>query len=178
MERIKLYCRGVCRGEAILGEDGRRMEIRAEMEDPGDGLYRAVLQGDRGELSLGVMEPREGLLVLRRRPERCEVEHLGKALRVQVSCAFSFRKRPLWTATEDPASLLQDDFLRTRLVALSCAYWRTSQGRRLMAFPLREGTPFPLEPIFCFARIERVENEICAVYAFDENGQPVQPGWA
>ena len=55
MERLKLYCQDVCRGEITLRSEGGRTEIRASMEDPGDGLYRAVLRGESGELMLGVL---------------------------------------------------------------------------------------------------------------------------
>lgn len=176
MEQVKVFCRGSCCGEVMLREDGQRVEIHAEIDDPGDGLYRAVLQGERGELSLGVLEPRGGKLILRRRPECSDVARLGGVQRLQVSCAFPFRKKPLWTATEHPSLLLRDDFLRSRLNSVSGAYWRRAQGRLLLALPLRSGEAFPLETIFCFARIEQVENEACVVYAFDENECPIGAG--
>ena len=44
MERVKLYCRGECRGEIVLEPEGPRRSVRAFMPDPGDGLYRAVLR--------------------------------------------------------------------------------------------------------------------------------------
>lgn len=174
MEQMKLYCRGVCCGEVTMREDGARVEIGAAMDDPGDGLYRAVLQGERGELPLGVMEPKDGKLVLRRKPERCEIARLGAVRRVQVKCAFPFQRRSDWTATDQPVKLLGDDFFRRRLEPFSRAWWRKAQGRLLLALPLKSGEPFPLETIFCFARLERVEGEICAVYTFDKNELPVQ----
>ena len=55
MERVKLRCREACLGEITLRDLGGRTEVRASMEDPGDGLYRAALRGERGELMLGVL---------------------------------------------------------------------------------------------------------------------------
>ena len=52
MERVPLYCQGERRGEvtlALWGPNGARTEIVASMDDPGDGLYRAFLLGERGE---------------------------------------------------------------------------------------------------------------------------------
>lgn len=173
MEKLKLYCRGKCCGEVTLREDGVRVEICAAMEDPGDGLYRAVLAGERGELSLGVMEPKEGKLVVRRRPERCETAKLGALKCVQAQCAYQFRRKPVWTLTERPAELFRDEFLRSRLEPVRGAWWRRTEGRLVLALPLRIGEAFPLEAFFCFARVERVEQEVCVVYAFDERELPL-----
>ena len=47
------------------------------------------------------------------------------------------------------------------------------EGRRLLlALPLEEGRPFPLEALFCLGRIQRVEGTRCVVYAFREE-EPV-----
>ena len=41
------------------------------------------------------------------------------------------------------------------------------EGERLeLALPLEEGQPFPLEPLFCLGRLERVAGQLCVVYAF------------
>ena len=60
MERLPLYCQGERLGEVTLslwGPNGARTEIAASMDDPGDGLYRAFLTGEGGELALGVLAP-------------------------------------------------------------------------------------------------------------------------
>ena len=38
MERVKLYCRGGCRGVIELPPQGNSSDVWAVMEDPGDGL--------------------------------------------------------------------------------------------------------------------------------------------
>ena len=40
------------------------------------------------------------------------------------------------------------------------------EGLLLLAIPLEEGGPFPLEALFCLARVERVAGQLCAVFAF------------
>ena len=152
--------------------DGARVEISAQMEDPGDGLYRAVLEGERGQVSLGVMEPRDGLLTLRRRPERCEIERIGPVRCVRAGCAFAFGQKKEWNETNEPAQLLRSEFLRSRLM-LRRAWWRRGKDGLALALPLRCDAPFPLETLFCFASVERVENELCAVYRFDADENPV-----
>lgn len=167
MERLKVYCRGECCGEATVKENGCRVEICAEITDPGDGLYRAVLAGERGEVSLGVMEPRNGMLTLRRRPEQCEVARVGGGRCIRVGCSFPFGKRHVWTRTDEPAQLVHDEFLRQRLAQQPCAWWRRSGDEILVALPLKADAPFPLETMFCLARVERVEGELCVVYTID-----------
>ena len=75
MEEVKLYCAGACLGRVALRPQGGRTEVRASMEDPGDGLYRASLVGERGTLSLGVLEPEgTGRLGLLRRPYSRDIQ--------------------------------------------------------------------------------------------------------
>ena len=173
VERLKIYCRGECCGEAVLREDGARVEICGQIADPGDGLYRAVLTGDCGELSLGVMEPRDGMLTLRRRPELCEVARVGGGRCIRVGCSFSFGKTRAWIRSDEPANLVHDEFLRQRLARQPYAWWRRREDGISVALPLKTDAPFPLDALFCFARVERVEGEVCVIYAFDECGKPV-----
>lgn len=173
MNQIPLYCRGKSCGAATLRESEGRLEICGDMPDPGDGLYRAVLVGERGELSLGVMEPKDGALVLRRKPALCDIARIGAVKCVRTGCSFSFHKKSPWNQTSCPAELFRDSFLRDRLTMQSCGWWRRGQNRLTLALPLRSDAPFPLEALFCFARAEQVEGELCAVFAFDENETPI-----
>ena len=172
MEQLKVYCRDRCRGEAQIETADGRAEISVTMEDPADGLYRAVLVGAWGQLTLGVLEPKGGNLVLRRRPYLRDVDRLGELHCVQADCSFHFRKKKLWQKTETPAALVESDFLRKRLTAVSCAWWRREKERLILALPLEEGRPFPLEALFCLGKIQCVEERWCVVYGFDKNELP------
>ena len=148
MERVPLYCQGERRGEvtlALWGPNGARTEIVASMDDPGDGLYRAFLLGERGELPLGVLAPEKGRLAVCRRLYNRDVSALG-----------------------------QLRFLRERLHVHGRGWWRREEGLLLLALPLERGKPFPLEALFCLGRIESVEGRRCVVYAFREE-EPVLP---
>ena len=166
MERVKLCCLGEAAGEVLLTPEGSRTIIRAAMEDPEDGLYRAWLVGDRGELALGVMEPGGGKLTACRRVYRRDVESLGVLRRGEARCSFHFGGEEPWRETGCPAGLFRSPFFQSRLRRFGRA-WRRGEGERLeLALPLEEGQPFPLEPLFCLGRLELVAGQLCVVYAF------------
>ena len=173
MTQLEVYCRGICRGEASVTAEEGRMGIDVTMEDPGDGLYRASLVGAVGRLALGVLEPGDGRLTLRRRPSRSDVERLGTLLRVQAECSFPFRKSRVWHRSEKPAELVDSRFLTSRLAVFSQCWWRREEERLILALPWGEGERFPLEPLFCFGRVSVVEGQRCIVYTFDSRDEPL-----
>ncbi len=175
MERVKLYRDAEAAGEVTLRPEGGRTEVRASMGNPGDGLYRAVLIGDQGEILLGVMEPSERGLVICRRLYSRDVAGLGRLLRGEARCSFRFQERAAWKKTDAPAQLFHGMFLQSRLRLVKLAWWRRERGRLLLALPLEQGGPFPLETLFCLAKIQHVEGCRCVVYAFDGEERPLPP---
>lgn len=176
MERVKLYRGEACEGEVTLRPDGARTEIRASLPDPGDGLYRLVLRGEAGELMLGVMEPEGKRLTLSRRLYSRDVHSLGALKRGEARCSFRFDDVSRWQAASGPARLFHDSFLQNRLRGVERAWWRRERGQLILAIPLERGKPFPLEALFCLAKVQRVEGRVCAVYRFDGEERPLPPG--
>lgn len=177
MEKVTLYCPGRQAGEICLTPQGARTEIRASLPDPGDGLYRAFLQGERGELPLGVLAPEGPRLTLCRRIYDRDVAALGTLRRGEAHRSFRFQDAPAapcWQQTGCPAGLFRGRFLRERLKNTGRAWWRREKENLLLALPLEPGRPFPLETLFCLGRIEHVEGVRCVVYAFREE-TPVLP---
>lgn len=173
MERVKLYCREACCGEITLHPEGNRTEIRAAMDDPGDGLYRAALSGEQGRLLLGVLEPAGRELRLCRRLYSRDVAGLGPLRRGEAWCSFRFQET-VWRESSQPAQLFQGKFLQSRLRGVERAWWRREGELLLLALPLEEGKPFPLEALFCLGRLEQVEGRSCVVYTFRQE-EPVLP---
>ncbi len=176
MERLPLYCQGQRWGEVTLelwGPNGARTEIVASMDDPGDGLYRAFLLGERGEMPLGVLAPEGGRLAVCRRVYHRDIAPLGKILRGEARRSFRFEgAAACWRETGCPAQLFQSRFLRERLRPIGRGWWRREGNLLLLALPVEEGRPFPLEALFCLGRMEQVEGRRCVVYAFREE-EPV-----
>ena len=176
MERVPLYCRGDHWGEvtlALWGPNGARTEIIASMDDPGDGLYRAFLLGERGEMPLGVLAPEGGRLAVCRRVYHRDIAPLGTVLQGEARQSFRFEEAAAcWRETGCPAQLFQSRFLRERLRPIGRSWWRREGNLLLRALPVEAGRPFPLEALFCLGRMECVEGRRCVVYAFREE-EPV-----
>lgn len=178
MERVPLYCQGERRGEVTLslwGPNGARTEVTAAMDDPGDGLYRAFLLGERGAMPLGVLAPEGGRLAVCRRLYNRDMAALGQIQRGEARRSFRFEEaRPCWRETCCPAQLFQSRFFRERLRPYGRAWWRREGNLLLLALPLEAEKPFPLEILFCLGRVECVEGRRCVVYAFRKE-EPVLP---
>jgi len=180
MERLPLTCRNGKRGELTVCPQGARTELRASLSDPGDGLYRAYLLGERGELALGVLAPEGGQLALCRRLYSRDVAALGTLLRGEARQSFRFQDAPAaaqrtagcWHETRCPAQLFQSRFLQNRLRPIGRAWWRREGVLLVLALPLEPGRPFPLEALFCLGRVQCVEGVRCVVYTFREE-EPV-----
>jgi len=176
MEPLELYCAGERCGQLVFRPEGGRTEVRASMWDPGDGLYRAALLGERGECPLGVLAPEEGRLTLSRKLYNRDIAALGRLLRGEARRSFLFQEAAAgWLATEHPAQLFHQKFLQIRLQRCGSAWWRKEGERLLLALPLEEGRPFPLETLFCLAEVTRVEGRLCVVYQFSGD-EPQLPG--
>ena len=126
-----------CVGTLYVCPRGEETELRAVCRGTEKGLYRLYVQGNRGEVLLGVTE--DGGL------RRC----------------FS---RELLA----PAGELRRGFL-SRLPEMA----RTArQGRCVRALvPWREGEPFPIPELFCFASVGQGR----VTYLFDGEGRPIMP---
>lgn len=173
MERIALYCGGRVAGEITMEDLGSQIEIRGAMAAPGDGLYRAALLGERGELPLGVMEPRGGQSTLHRRLYRRDVAALGTLLRGEARRSFAFSEPKLWHRTARPGDLFRSQWLRERLTDCGAALWRREGERLYVALPYAPARPFPLETLFCLARLERIDGRRWVVYSFDRAEKPL-----
>lgn len=180
MERLPLTCQSGERGELTVCPQGARTELRASLADPGDGLYRAFLLGERGELALGVLAPENGRLALCRRVYSRDVTALGTLLRGEARRSFRFQDAPAapqpetgaWHETHCPGQLFQSRFLQNRLRPVGRAWWRREGVLLALALPLEEGRPFPLEALFCLGRVQSVQGVRCVVYTFREE-EPV-----
>lgn len=174
MERLPLTGPRGERGEITVRPQGSRTQLRCWLSDPGDGLYRAFLLGERGELPLGVLAPENGRLELERRLYSRDVAALGPLLRGEGRRSFRFADAPTaarpdparWHETRCPAQLFHSRFFQNRLRPIGLAWWRREGELLTLALPLEPGKPFPLEALFCLGSVREVEGRRCVVYTF------------
>ncbi len=170
MERYPLLL-----GENRIGEitvrRGVTCELCAQCALLSDGLYRAYLRTREGETLLGVLEPCSGVLQAKKRLSGAALEALGEIRDGQARRSFSFAAGQ-WARIPD-APLFADAALARRVAAnRDGRYYRDGRGVHL-AFPCAPDRPFPIEELFCFARICTVEGRLCATYCLDERGFPI-----
>ena len=173
MERFPVLREGKCCGELTAEREGlyTRFSVTGSLtEKP---LWCAWVVGERGELRLGVLEPKDGHGFITRRFSGGETAGLGRCLRCELHRAGEMPR--VWTAAGNPAELFSAPELRRWLTGVRNVLTCREGERLLLAFPWEKRQPFPLVPLFCFARLECVGGRYCVVFTFDEKCRPVFP---
>ena len=163
-------------GTLALRQEGGRVRLEARRPQDGRGLYTVRLLGPRGDgLLLGTLAPEGEELTLRRTLPLGELERAGcwPPSGARAELAFSFAGPRCWYCEGRPGRLVADPILRQALGApMLCS--REGEGFSLAA-PFRTDAPVPLSPLFCLARVERVEGRPHLVWTFDGAGRPLPP---
>ena len=171
MDKFPLMWEGRSVGELALEPEPLYTWFTARCRLPGEGLWCAWAVGDRGELRLGVLEPRGDRGSIRKRLSRRETEPLGRLLRGELR----LREEEPWQPLTRPESVFRTPWLCRRLGEVSGGLTRRTESGREVALPLDPGRPFPLPPLFCLARTERIGEGRYAVFRFDGEERPVLP---
>lgn len=134
-----------------------------------EGLWRAWAEGESGTLLIGVPEPRDGALRICRRFSQSAMAPVGRLLRGRLR---PLEERERWlplTAATFPFQSPPLRGLRGRRDLLISF----SAGRRTLAIPREDDAPFPLETMFCFARLRRIRGRAYWTFAFDDAEWPI-----
>lgn len=158
-------------GRLCLTEDGAFVRCEATRPNDGRGIYKVWLQGRGNDFLLGTLIPEGDGLRLCRRVSRDSLERADcwpvKSGRCVLALSF-LRKGWVREAVEPRMS---DSILRRAARGLSALVREDGDGFAI-ALPFDTARPFALAPVFCFARMERVEGRLCAVFRFDAQGRP------
>ncbi len=145
-------------------QQGPRAVIEVWRPDQGDGLYKAYLVGQSGRCLLGTLMPEEGRLYLRRTVTVDHLQRQGtwpvKQVEEELVCPFRPSDSPV--SWEDPVLRRSARNLPRHTVR------REQEGGFSLYFPFDSRAPFPLTPVFCFARLERGQ----LVFSFEKGGLP------
>lgn len=139
---------------------------------PEPGLWCAWAVGEQGRLRLGVLEPQDGKLTIRRRFSRRMTEPLGKLVQGELRPAAG---ETAWELLGDPAACFHSPYVQNQLRGVEGVRTRAEGTCRLVAVPYDGRRPFPLTAMFCFARVGTVEGRRCAVFALNREEWPEVP---
>ncbi len=163
-------------GRLFMREEGGLVVLDVQREDDRRGLYKVWLHGRQEKMLLGTLAPEGGRLCLRRRVFRQELERKGCWPVTAGECvmAFPFTGRGGgWQREEHPGRLVTQEL--KRCFADRVALYRPETDGFLLALGFDPCRPFPVPPLFCLAKCQRVEGRNCVVFRFDREGTPVLP---
>ena len=176
MERLKLYRSGQVVGELTAEPEGLYLRFHARCDLCGEGMFRAFAVGQRGEVPLGVLEPKGEGMGLRRTVRTGELQALGTIWRGELRLSYAFAHQTQWQSLAAAGEFFQRDAqLARELSGIPGALWRQERNVRLLALPYRTDQPFPITTLFCFAQIQTIQGQVYVVYRFDRDDHPVFP---
>lgn len=156
-------------------EDRANIYVNRPKDDR--GLYRAWAVGPGGRCLLGTLTPQGDRLTLRKTLRISALDQAGcwplKGVECQLSFPFQAPVSPPPGWGPPPAELCWRDeaIQRTFQAAKGGLYRRTAEGF-LLAYPLDCRSPFPLPPLFCFARLRCLAGRPWWVFAFGPDRAP------
>ena len=170
MDKFPFCWKGNAVGELTTVRENLYTRFAARCRLPEEGLWCAWAVGTQGELRLGILEPCGDHAEICRRFSNRMAAPLGRLLRGELR-AVDTDGTPRWEPLRSVP--FQTLWLRQQLQARTDVLTRTAANRRLLAIPYASEKPFPLVPLFCFAKGSRIDGRDYAVFAFDEKERPV-----
>ena len=165
-------------GSVTVRQEGECALCRAMRTSDIGGLYKAWLLGPNGErVLLGTLIPEGGALLLRRSipVARLRQQCVWPPAGGEIVMAYSFTEPSApagWSVEKDPARKMGDPVLEQAAGQLHSPLTREDTQGFSLAILYSEKTPFPMAPAFCFARLERLNGQMYAVFHFSQAGFP------
>lgn len=161
---------------SVTERDGR-VEIYVNQPQNDRGLYRAWAVGPGGRCLLGTLTPQGDRLILKKTLRRSALEQTGCWPVTAVECRLSFPFQPPgncptgWGPIPEGLDWSDEILRQSARAARGGIYQKTARGFSL-AYPLDCRCPFPLPPIFCFARLKCLAGRPWWVFTFSGDGHP------
>ena len=172
------YKDGICKGTLLVTPLGDRTEVSVVCRNDKAGVYKGVLHGTKGSISLGHLLPKEQTerLELRLVLSRAQLEPIGTIAwgEALLSYGMTWEQNNFsgWEVKPIPERMFQDPVLAKAARAQKQAWIQKKNGILFLAFPFCQ-KEFPLLPLFCFAEVKKLDKKLYAVFAFDQDGMPV-----
>lgn len=171
-------------GHWRVQEQGEELWIYIEQGDDRRGLYKGYIEGGGGRYMLGTLMPEGDKLVLKRRLLRKDLTNRGVWPIQSCGVVLAYATPPVACSPKSQSLSLEwrrepcpENLLGDRLLSCCAQGHRGTLVRRRgegfqMAFPFRPQGEFPLQPLFCLARVQKIEGRWYALYSFNQKGCP------
>lgn len=160
-------------------EDGKAtVEVRCPAD--GKGLYKAYAVGPAGRCLLGTMTPHSSGLALKKTLSVDALRQTGcwPVRRVETCLAYSFEPPSTppagWQKLPFPPPLA-DPLLCRCAQRLKSGWWQKTPAGATLACFYSPQCPFPMEPLFCFASLGKLQGKPALFFSFDPSGHPILP---
>lgn len=167
-------------GAVAVRREGDQAICQAIRASDGGGLYKAWLYGEEKRVLLGTLIPEGGALRLRRALPIAQLERRGVwppvgAEILPAEPPGEVRPPAGWSWVDCPARLIRDPLAARAGRKLLRALLRRGKEGFELALPFDPAVPFPLEPLFCLSRLERLDRVWYILFSFSSRGCPELP---
>lgn len=165
-------------GAVRVRQEGERAICQAILGAREDGLYKAWLRGAEGRALLGTLIPQGGALRLRRSVTLSQLRErrAWPPVGADIVMAYPFTEKtpPTGFAWEEhPGRLVAEPLLSQCLQMVGRCFVRKEAQGILLAMPFEPKAPFPIPPLFCLSRVERLEGRDYVLFQFSPDGRPM-----
>lgn len=170
MDKFPICWKDVSVGELTVEREVLYTCFSAEVCLPkNDGLWCIWLIGNRGEVRLGIPEPKGNVATISRRFSDRMATPLGNLLRGELRPVV--KQHTAWKPVLSPENLFWSHWLREKLSGYHGLLSKQSGRCKFLAVPYDKGKAFPLIDLFCFSLLLRIEGRSYLVFVFDEKEQ-------
>lgn len=167
-------------GAVTVRREGNQAICQAIRASDGGGFYKAWLYGDEKRFLLGTLIPEGGALRLRRSVPVLQLERRGvwppAGAEILPAAPAGDNRPPMgWSWVDCPGRLLRDPPAEAAGRKLARALLRRGMEGFELAFPFDPAAPFPLAPLFCLGRLERLDRSWHVIFSFSARGCPEFP---
>ena len=170
VNKFPLLWNGVAVGELVSRQSGQEtcFSVRGSLLQ--EGLLSVWAVGEHGELRLGLPQQQGSGIVLDKCFSRRMTEPLGRLLHGELRAAGKTLTKTNWKPVD--AGAFRTVWLSHQLRRCAGARWATEGGGYLVAIPYEPCKPFPLMPMFCFVRLQRIGGQPYLVLRLNGEEEP------
>lgn len=172
MDKFPLLWEGKPVGEMTTCQNGQETVFSLWCDLPKEGLWSLWVVGTHGELRLGMPQVQDERGRLEKRFSRRMTDPLGRLLRGELRSTERKCASVVWKPARE-GSGFHTSWLARQLWNRPGVLWAGVGTGRLIAVPYEPKEPFPLMPMFCFVKLQMIQERPYLVLQLNEKEEPV-----